>query len=187
MQKFTSWWILVVCYLNRTYTAIVLMELYIKERDECCLCLREMFNGHWRTLTIWFFSSRSWSSPLLVIQTRTWIRPRNSLWLVSICYCSIWNAGHLCLKDRGQVSGGGEWCPATEACSSESLLQHSGISLYFGSNWGFWSYDLIGLRCLFCPCQWLCMCIYVCVFIWPRKEPSHGNLMVTSEPNFSQF
>lgn len=30
------------------------------------------------------------------------------------------------LKDRGQASGGGEWCPVPETCSSASLLPHPG-------------------------------------------------------------
>lgn len=130
-----------------------------------------------------FFSSRSWSSPLFVIQTRTWIRPRNSFWLVSICYCSVWNAWHLCLKDRGQVSGGGEWCPATETRSSASLLQHSGTSqsrLAQGgpSRAGTWA----DFEYLLCPLKWPCMCMSVCVF--DLKEPDHANLKVISEPSF---
>lgn len=164
---------------NRIHAAIVLMELIIEERDECLLHSREMFNVHWNTLTDnLIFSSRSWSSPLFVIQTRTGIRPRNSLWLVSICYCSVWDAWHLCLKDRGQVSGGGERCAATETRSSASLLQHPGTPRALRASRAVtWLLCWHDFRYLLCPLTWPCMGMCVCL--------TYADLMVTSEPSLS--
>ena len=127
-------WILKICNFME-FTARVLMEMFIKKGR--CIPFTLMRNVHYPLKCFdWpfvFFPSRSWSSPLFVLQTRTWIRPRNSHWLVSICYCSVWDSWHHCFKDRGQVSGGREWCPATETHPSSGLLQHPGTSQ---SPWG---------------------------------------------------